>query len=311
VKLTPPSAAELPARGYAAGESGYEAPAANGGKIRVAVSPANERLALLEPFEPADRKTGYRDLPVLLKARGKCTTDNISPAGPWLKFRGHLDRISDNMFSTAVNAFTDKPGTGYNVLSGRADQPLNELARAYKAKGLGWVAVGDGNYGEGSSREHAAMSPRFLGCRAVLVKSFARIHETNLKKQGILPLTFANPADYDRIRKDDRLTLEGVDALAPGRPITLKITHADGSSETIEARHSLTRDQLGWIAAGSALNLIRRAQAKPRLKAKTAARSRPKTKATTKKRKKPAPKARTRAKAARRPKARSARQKKR
>jgi aconitate hydratase len=301
VALTPPAADELPARGYVAGESGYVAPAANSGRLKVAVSPRSERLALLEPFEPVDKMTGYAGLPVLLKARGKCTTDNISPAGPWLKFRGHLDRISDNMFSTAVNSFSDKPGIGFNVLTG-AEQPLNELARAYKARGLGWVAVGDTNYGEGSSREHAAMSPRFLGCRAVLVKSFARIHETNLKKQGILPLTFANPADYDRLRKEDRLTLEGVAGLAPGRPVRITVAHADGTSETIEARHSLTRDQLGWFEAGSALNLIRKAA--PRAKAAARSKSARKTvrkSAKSRARFKVAPRAKTRSRA--RPKA--------
>jgi aconitate hydratase len=245
-------------------------------------------------------------MPVLLKAKGKCTTDNISPAGPWLKFRGHLDRISDNMFSTAVNAFSDKPGTGYNVLSGRADQPLPELAREYKAKGLGWVAVGDTNYGEGSSREHAAMSPRFLGCRAVLVKSFARIHETNLKKQGILPLTFTNPADYDRICKDDRLSLAGGAEVTPGRSVAIRIGHVDGTSETIEVRHSLTPEQVSWFMAGSALNLIRKAKpkvksaakagfsrkgrrkpAKSRTKSRIRLKARPKIRAKSKARRKP------------------------
>lgn len=257
VKLTPPQASEFPAKGYASGESGYVAPAANGASVQVAVSPKSERLALLDPFEPVDKVAGYQDLPVLLKAKGKCTTDNISPAGPWLKFRGHLDRISDNMFSTAVNAFTDNPGTGHNVLTGKSGETLPAIARAYKAQGLGWVAVGDGNYGEGSSREHAAMSPRFLGARAVLVRSFARIHETNLKKQGVLPLTFTDPADYDRIQKDDRLTLLGLDKLTPGQPVQVTIRHADGKTESIPANHSLTKEQIGWFMAGSALNLIR------------------------------------------------------
>jgi len=259
VKLTPPQAPDLPAKGYAGGESGYVAPTDNPAAVSVAVNPKSERLALLEPFEPVDKVTGYQNLPVLLKAAGKCTTDHISPAGPWLKFRGHLDRISDNMFTGANNAFSpDKPGTGFNVLSGQTGEALPAIARAYKAQGLGWVAVGDGNYGEGSSREHAAMSPRFLGCRAVLVRGFARIHETNLKKQGVLPITFANPADYDRIRKDDRLALRGLDQIAPGKPITVEIRHIDGQAETIEARHSLTAEQIGWFQAGSALNQIRR-----------------------------------------------------
>jgi aconitate hydratase len=257
VKLAPPQAAEFPSRGFTGGEAGYVGPAGDVAAARVAVDPKSERISLLAPFEPVDKKAGYQDLPLLLKAKGKCTTDHISPAGPWLKYRGHLDRISDNMFSTATNAFTDKPGTGFDVLTGRDAVPLNELARSYKAKGLGWVAVGDANYGEGSSREHAAMSPRYLGCRAVLVRSFARIHETNLKKQGILPLTFTDPADYDRLGKDDRLSFEGLESLTPGKPVTVRIRHADGASESFQASHSLTREQIGWFMAGSALNLIR------------------------------------------------------
>jgi aconitate hydratase len=285
LKLTPPTADELPARGYAAGESGYVGPAANARKLKVAVSPTSERLALLEPFEPVDKVHGYENLPVLLKARGKCTTDHISPAGPWLKFRGHLDRISDNMFSTAVNAFTDKPGTGFNVLTGQAGETLPAIARAYKAKGLGWVSVGDTNYGEGSSREHAAMSPRWLGARVVLVKSFARIHETNLKKQGVLPLTFADPADYERIRRDDRLSFRGLDRVAPGKPVSVEIRHADGKTESIQVRHSLTAEQIGWFMAGSALNQIRqgrkqsRPAKKPGKKAKTVGRDRTRARA--------------------------------
>jgi len=259
LKLDPPTASELPAKGFDAGLSGYAAPSDNPGAVSVSVDPKSERLSLLEPFEPVDKVAGYKDLPVLLKAAGKCTTDHISPAGPWLKFRGHLDRISDNMFTGANNAFSpEKPGTGFNVLAGSAGETLPAIARAYKAKGLGWVAVGDGNYGEGSSREHAAMSPRFLGCRVVLVRSFARIHETNLKKQGVLPLIFANPADYERIRKEDRLSFAGLDRIAPGRPVTVTVAHADGQAETFEARHSLTPEQIGWFVAGSALNLIRK-----------------------------------------------------
>ncbi len=259
LRLEAPSAAELPAKGFDHGSDGYVAPAENAGGVSVVVNSKSERLALLEPFEPVDKVAGYRNLPVLLKARGKCTTDHISPAGPWLKFRGHLDRISDNMFSGADNAFADNPGTGFNVVTGQGEE-LNKIARAYKAAGLGWVAVGDQNYGEGSSREHAAMSPRYLGCRAVLVRSFARIHETNLKKQGVLPLIFADPADYDRIRRDDRLSLLGLDKLSPGQAVDVRVTHADGQEETIRTRHSLTPEQIGWFMAGSALNLIRRQQ---------------------------------------------------
>ena len=257
LKLEAPSAAELPTKGFDAGRDGYVAPSEQAVSANVMVNPKSERLALLKPFEPVDKVAGYQNLLVLLKARGKCTTDHISPAGSWLKFRGHLDRISDNMFSGAGNAFTDKPGTGVNVLTGQAGEELQKIARAYKAKGQGWVAVGDQNYGEGSSREHAAMSPRFLGCRAVLVRSFARIHETNLKKQGVLPLTFANPADYDRIRQEDRLSIVGLDKLAPGLKVEVRMTHADGSQETFFALHSMTQDQIAWFSAGSALNLIR------------------------------------------------------
>ncbi|MBI5612080.1 MAG: aconitate hydratase [Gammaproteobacteria bacterium] len=264
VKLSAPRAPELPAKGYAGGESGYVVPSDHPAAVAVTVDPKSERLSLLAPFEPVDKLAGYTDLPVLLKAAGKCTTDNISPAGPWLKFRGHLDRISDNMFTGAANAFSpDKPGTGFNILTGQAGEALPAIARAYKAQGLGWVAVGDGNYGEGSSREHAAMSPRHLGCRVVLVRGFARIHETNLKKQGILPLVFSNLADYERIARDDRLTFPGLAGLAPGQPVTVELRHADGRQERIEARHSLTREQIAWFMAGSALNLIRLQQHAP------------------------------------------------
>jgi aconitate hydratase len=262
LKLEPPSAAELPAKGFDGGGAGYQAPAADPESAKVAVDVKSERLALLEPFEPVDKAAGYQDLPVLLKAQGKCTTDHISPAGPWLRFRGHLDRISDNMFTGAVNAFCpDKTGTGFNVLTGQSGEALPAIARAYKGKGMGWIAIGDKNYGEGSSREHAAMSPRHLGGRVVLVRGFARIHETNLKKQGILPLTFADPADYDRIRRDDRLSVIGLDRLAPGQNVEVRIQHADGSQETISTHHSMTKDQIAWFQAGSALNLIRRSQA--------------------------------------------------
>ena len=259
LKLEAPHAEELPARGFAAGRDGYRAPAEQPGSVTVAVDPKSERLALLAPFEPVDKIAGYRNLPVLLKARGKCTTDHISPAGPWLKFRGHLDRISDNLFLGANNAFGDAPGTGYNVLTGASGEALPTIARAYKAQGLGWVVVGDGNYGEGSSREHAAMSPRYLGCRVVLARSFARIHETNLKKQGILPLVFAEPSDYERIRKDDRLDLLALEEIAPGQPVTVRLIRASGETEEFLARHSLTREQIAWFMAGSALNRMRRA----------------------------------------------------
>ncbi len=257
VKLEPPQADELPAAGFAESASGYLAPGGAGADAAVQVDPASERLALLEPFAPADKVTGYADLPVLLKAQGKCTTDHISPAGPWLRYRGHLDRISDNMFTGANNAFAEAPGAGFNVFSGVEEQPLHEIARDYKARGTGWIAVGDRNYGEGSSREHAAMSPRHLGCRVVLVRSFARIHQTNLKKQGVLPLTFASPDDYEKIRRDDRLSVLGLDRLAPGQPVMVEIRHADGAVEAIETNHTLTPEQIGWFEAGSALNKLR------------------------------------------------------
>jgi aconitate hydratase len=257
VRLEAPSAEELPAQGFTAGESGYTAPAAEGGRLEVRVAADSERLSLLEPFAPLDPAQDFTDLPVLLKAAGKCTTDHISPAGPWLRYRGHLDRISDNMFSGANNAFSGKPGAGFNVYTGAEDQPLNELARDYKGRGSGWVAVGDENYGEGSSREHAAMSPRHLGCRVVLVRSFARIHQTNLKKQGVLPLVFDDPADYERIQRDDRLSFPDLAQLAPGMPVTVQIRHGDGVVETIQAHHSLTAEQIAWFRAGSALNHLR------------------------------------------------------
>ena len=259
VKLEPPQGAELPARGFVSDRSGYVAPTNEPDKVDVRVDPISERLSLLQPFEAQDKK-GYVDLPVLLKAAGKCTTDHISPAGPWLKFRGHLDRISDNMFSGANNAFSDTPGTGYNVYTHEAAQPLHLIARDYKARGRGWVAVGDTNYGEGSSREHAAMSPRYLGARVVIARSFARIHETNLKKQGVLPLRFADPSDYDRIRKDDRLSFTDLDKLEPALPVPVIIKHSDGTQELISAVHTLNTEQIAWFMAGSALNLIRTQQ---------------------------------------------------
>ncbi len=255
VKLAPPTADELPANGFVCENKGYIAPAEDGDKVSVVVKPDSERLQLLEPFAPWNGKD-YEKLPVLMKALGKCTTDHISAAGPWLRFRGHLDRISDNMFIGATNAFTKETGVGLNVLNGeRASYP--QVARHYKSEGLGWIAVGDHNYGEGSSREHAAMSPRFLGCKAVVVKSFARIHETNLKKQGILALTFSEPADYDKIRETDRVSLRGLSSLAPGKTVEMIVEHEDGTKEVIELKHTMTEEQIGWFKAGSALNLIR------------------------------------------------------
>ncbi len=257
VRLTPPSAPELPSRGFAAGGAGFlpPLPEAERRRIAVAISPTSERLQRLDPFSAWDGKD-FQQLPVLIKAKGKCTTDHISPAGPWLKYRGHLDKISDNMFLGATNAFASEPGKCVDQLDSQI-KTCAEVARHYKAQGLGWVAIGDENYGEGSSREHAAMSPRYLGCRAVIARSFARIHETNLKKQGVLPLTFKNPAGYDAIRVDDRVSIIGLQQLAPGRSITMQLHHRDGSTEAVELSHSMTAEQVDWFMAGSALNLLK------------------------------------------------------
>ena len=260
IMLQAPQAPELPTKGFDGSGSGYQAPPDSGADIEVKVDFNSDRLALLEPFEAVDKVAAYQDLPVLLKAEGKCTTDQISPAGKWLQYRGHLDNISDNMFSGAENIFAEATGTGCNVFTGTCGDSLSAIARDYRSRGQGWVAVGDENYGEGSSREHAAMSPRYLGCRVVLVRSFARIHETNLKKQGVLPLTFADAADYERIQMDDRLSFIGLDQLEPGKPVQIKIQHADGGNEEIVAHHSMNDEQIGWFNAGSALNMIRQQQ---------------------------------------------------
>jgi aconitate hydratase len=196
----------------------------------------------------------FIDLPILVKTKGKTTTDHISPAGPWLRFRGHLDRISDNMFMGAVNAFTGETGKGVNPLTGAGSQPFSKIARELRAAGIEWAVIGDENYGEGSSREHAAMSPRYLGCVAVIARSFARIHETNLKKQGVLPLTFKDPRDYDRIERHDRVSVVGLAALEPGKPVTVEIKKPSPRVERIEALHTMTWEQIAWFRAGSALN---------------------------------------------------------
>ncbi|HEY6907432.1 MAG TPA: aconitate hydratase [Ignavibacteriaceae bacterium] len=256
VKLDPPVGQELPPRGFNKGEDGFIAPLKDGSKVDVKVNPASERLQLLKPFEPWNGKD-LEDLPVLLKAKGKCTTDHISMAGPWLRFRGHLDNISNNMFIGATNAYTGDTGKVKNIFTGEY-KSVPEVARAYKAKGKNWVVVGDENYGEGSSREHAAMEPRFLGGRAIIVKSFARIHETNLKKQGMLPLTFANPSDYDKFREDDKVSILGLKQLAPDKQLKMIIHHSDGSSDEIMLNHTLNDAQIKWFEAGSALNLIAR-----------------------------------------------------
>jgi aconitate hydratase len=254
-KLEPPVGEELPAKGFAKGEEGFAAPAENGDQLTVDIPPTSERLQLLQPFPRWDGKD-FEKLPLLIKTKGKTTTDHISPAGPWLKFRGHLDKISDNMFLGANNAFASEPGKGTNVLTGEANQTIAQIARAYKAKGIGSIVVGDENYGEGSSREHAAMSPRFLNVRAVITKSFARIHETNLKKQGILALTFSDPKDYEKIEQQDRISVTGLHSLAPGKPVVVTIHKTDGRTLTIQANHSMTDQQITWFKAGSALNAL-------------------------------------------------------
>ena len=256
-KLRPPAPApELPPGGFVHTAEGYAAPAADGASVTVQVAEASKRLQLLAPFSAWDGND-YQRLPLLVKAKGKCTTDHISPAGKWLTFRGHLDNISDNMFIGAVNAFTGDAGKTKSQLDG-ATAEIPKVARAYKAAGLRWVVVGDSNYGEGSSREHAAMSPRHLGAAAIIVRSFARIHESNLKKQGVLPLTFADAADYDKVREDDRVSLTGLAGLAPGKPIAATLHHSDGTEEHFLLNHTLNDEQIGWFKAGSALNLLAR-----------------------------------------------------
>jgi aconitate hydratase len=256
VKLDEPSGYELPPRGFAVDDAGYQKPAEDGSGVQVLVSPTSHRLQLLEPFK-AWEGTDLKGLKLLIKAKGKCTTDHISMAGPWLKFRGHLDNISNNMLIGAVNYFNDSTDSVKNALTGEYG-PVPATQRDYKAENLGSIVVGDENYGEGSSREHAAMEPRHLGVRAVLVKSFARIHETNLKKQGMLGLTFVNKEDYDKILEDDVIDIIGLTTFSPNVPLTLVLNHADGSKEEISVNHSYNAQQIDWFRAGGALNIIRR-----------------------------------------------------
>jgi aconitate hydratase len=256
VKLDPPTGDELPPNGFAVEDAGYQKPADDGSGVVVKVAPDSKRLQLLDPFA-AWEGTDLKGLKLLIKAKGKCTTDHISMAGPWLKFRGHLDNISNNMLIGAVNFFNEKTDNVKNQLT-NAYGPVPVTQRAYKAAGVGTIVVGDENYGEGSSREHAAMEPRHLGVRAVLVKSFARIHETNLKKQGMLALTFDNKADYDKILEDDTFDIEGLVAFAPNKKLQLVLNHADGSNETIQVNHTYNQQQIEWFKAGGALNIIRR-----------------------------------------------------
>ncbi|TGN19753.1 aconitate hydratase [Leptospira idonii] len=255
VKLDPPTGEELPPKGFAVEDAGFVAPAADGSGVQVIVDPASTRLQLLAPFK-AWEGTDLKGLKLLIKAKGKCTTDHISMAGPWLKFRGHLDNISNNLLIGATNLFNGKTNEVKNQLTGNYE-PVPATQRAYKAQGIGSIVVGDENYGEGSSREHAAMEPRHLGVRAVLVKSFARIHETNLKKQGMLALTFANKDDYDKIQEDDIIDINGLTSFSEGKSLTLVLNHKDGSKDEISVNHTYNSQQIEWFKAGAALNLMR------------------------------------------------------
>jgi len=255
-KLQPPTGDELPSRGFDAGENTYQAPSANSGDVKVKVDPQSQRLQLLEPFKPWDGQD-INNAQVLIKVQGKCTTDHISMAGPWLKYRGHLDNISNNMLIGAINSENGKANAVLNQFTGEIG-PVPTVARDYKKRGVSWVVIGDENYGEGSSREHAALEPRHLGGRAIIVKSFARIHETNLKKQGILPLTFANPADYDKISGDDTISIVGLKDLQPGKPLTLKVKSAKGTEFDVTVNHTFNEGQIEWFKAGSALNFIKK-----------------------------------------------------
>jgi aconitate hydratase len=259
-RLDPPKPApEVPARNFDRGHATYIAPPKDGSSITLEVDPKSERLQLMEPWPAWDGKD-FLDMPVLIKAKGKTTTDHISPAGPWLRYRGHLDKFSDNMLMGATNAFTGEAGIGINVLTGEKGQAIAKIARYYQAQAVDWVIVGDQNYGEGSSREHAALSPRLLGGAAVIARSFARIHESNLKKQGLLALTFQDVADYDRIRADDRLNLVELAGMASGKPVECRIKHADGTTETLRLNHTFSASQLEWFRKGSALNLFHHEQ---------------------------------------------------
>jgi aconitate hydratase len=255
VLLSEPTGSELPAKGFAVEDNGYQAPAEDGSGVQVVVSPDSERLQLLDPFQPWDGGN-IEGAKLLIKAEGKCTTDHISMAGPWLRYRGHLDNISNNCLIGAVNAFGGATNEVVNQLTG-AKGEVPATARAYKAAEVPSIVVGDHNYGEGSSREHAAMEPRHLGVRAVIVKSFARIHETNLKKQGMLGLTFDNESDYDKVREDDTFNFIDLSEFAAGKQLTLEINHADGSTDLIKLNHTYNEQQIDWFKAGSALNLIK------------------------------------------------------
>ncbi|OGQ69064.1 MAG: aconitate hydratase [Deltaproteobacteria bacterium RIFCSPLOWO2_12_FULL_50_11] len=252
----PKKAPDLPPEGFAEARDGFLPPSDQPDSISVQVAPDSQRLQILAPFTPNDPED-YAKMPLLLKTKGKTTTDHISPAGPWLRYRGHLDKISDNMFTGAINGFSEQRGTTKNLDTGEDNLPVPAVARAYKAAHQRWVVVGDENYGEGSSREHAAMSPRYLGAAAIMVRSFARIHETNLKKQGLLPLTFKNSKDYDKVRQTDEITIHDLDQLAPGQPVRATFHHEDNTEDTLEFTHTFNQEQIGWFKTGSALNYLR------------------------------------------------------
>ena len=255
-KLEPPKPApEVPKNGFKIPTGIFVSPPENSADIEVIIDPNSKRLQRLEPFLPWNGKD-FEDLPIMVKAKGKCTTDHISPAGAWLSLRGHIDNLSDNMLLGAVNAFNDEIGKGKNILNNQLES-FSKIARQYKDKGMRWIIIGDNNYGEGSSREHAAMSPRYLGCAAVITKSLARIHETNLKKQGILALTFSNPDDYNKIQEDDRISLIGLNKLEPQEPVRCLIKHKDGTNNEISLNHSYNKSQIEWFNAGSALNVLK------------------------------------------------------
>jgi aconitate hydratase len=254
-RLEGPTGDELPSKGFDPGQDTFQSPPGDGSSIRVDVDPKSKRLQLLTPFDKWDGKD-LDDMVVLIKIKGKCTTDHISMAGPWLKYRGHLDNISNNMFIGAINIENDEANNIKNQLTGKWGA-VPDVARDYKAKGVKWVTVAGDNYGEGSSREHAALEPRHLNGRAIIVKSFARIHETNLKKQGMLPLTFDDPSDYDKIQPTDKISLVGLKDLAEGKPVKCVVKHADGSSDTITLNHTMNPQQILWFKAGSALNRMK------------------------------------------------------
>jgi aconitate hydratase len=258
-RLVPPERApDVPDREFVNVENIYLSPSENPDTIQVLIDPESERLQKLEPFTAWDGQD-LNNLHIIMKAKGKCTTDHISPAGPWLRLRGHLDKLSDNLLLGAVNAFNDEVGKSKNSLTNKIEN-CAEIARQYKKQNISWIIIGDDNYGEGSSREHAAMTPRYLGCKAVIAKSFARIHETNLKKQGVMALTFDNPEDYEKIHEDDRISINSLSDISPGKSVDCTIEHVDKTSEKIILNHSYNDLQIEWFRAGSAMNFLRKKQ---------------------------------------------------